>query len=545
MATGGKASMLTTFVGAAGLALAGWYLASLAGPSLAAAARLLVWAGAVALVASLALSLLYLGLRSLISLAGQSLMTLEQVRQARHKTAEAAIAWRKAAAEARKLEREADLTVITAPLDHQLHISDLNPHSLWLARHLEPRLYAPADRDSRPPQPWEVGLWLAAHNQGGAAAVEAGLPEASASLPERIELADLLPGMRGALKNIILGARLDARGRLRPVSAPMYRLCHIGAAGATDSGKSNFGRAIAYQVFTAAEAVQVVVSDLKATTFKVFAGSERLLYPIIHSPAEFVAVMAELSGEMKRRKELFKPYPTVETLMDYNAQSGAEALPVIVIFVDEITNLFMSRETQAITLEMLREARAFGMYFMAMGQSWSHREMDTSIRQQFRTGLHFGTNDPASSRMIVNSSDAIKLTTPGRALASLPFGMSSGAIELQTPYLDTGAALQALQQFGLSSPAAASAHPSGSARQPELARPLPAAASGGNGAGPSLSADDALAPAAPPTPKQAKVLALWDSGVVDKKVISRQVYGGVGGNQYQMIEATLSKFGRI
>jgi hypothetical protein len=48
-----------------------------------------------------------------------------------------------------------------------------------------------------------------------------------------------------------------------------------------------------------------------------------------------------------------------------------------------------------------------------------------------------------------------------------------------------------------------------------------------------------------PTSKQAQVLALWDRGIMDKKIISRQVYGQVGGSQYQLIEATLSKFGRI
>jgi DNA segregation ATPase FtsK/SpoIIIE-like protein len=95
---------------------------------------------------------------------------------------------------------------------------------------------------------------------------------------------------------------------------------------------------------------------------------------------------------------------------------------------------------------MLREARAFGLYFAAMGQSWSHRELSPSLRQQFRTGLHFGTNDPASSRMIVNSSAAVRLMTPGRALASLPFGLSGGVVELQTPYLDAATALTALAE---------------------------------------------------------------------------------------------------
>jgi DNA segregation ATPase FtsK/SpoIIIE-like protein len=230
--------------------------------------------------------------------------------------------------------------------------------------------------------------------------------------------------------------------------------------------------------------------------------------------------MAELSDEMSRRKELFKAYPTVETLMDYN-KSGTEPLPFIVVFVDEVTNLFMTRETQAITLEMLREARAFGLYFIAMGQSWSHREMVTSIRQQFRTGMHFGTNDPASSRMIVNSSDAVKITTPGRALASLPFGMSPGAVEIQTPYIDAATVLANLSEAAV-----------------PPTRPMPPAAATGLEEG---STHNGLQP----TSKQAQVLALWDRGIMDKKIISRQVYGQVGGSQYQLIEATLSKFGRI
>jgi hypothetical protein len=502
-----------------------WYTLNLIGPELAGVARLLLWSVGLSLAIGLPLGLLYLTLRGLISLISSSLLALERIKQARQKTTELALQQRRATAEVRKLEREAELTIITSPLDHQVHISDLNPNSVWQARHLEARLYSGPALAERAPQPWEVGLWLAARSRRTEAA-PAGPSEspllAGPTLPERIDLADLLPQMRGSLKNIILGVRLDEAGQLRVVSAPMYRLCHIGAAGATDSGKSNFGRAIAYQVFTAAEPVQVVVSDLKATTFKVFAGSERLLYPIIQTPAEFIAVMAELNDEMNRRKALFKPYPTVETLMDYN-KSGVEPLPFIVIFIDEVTNLFMTRETQAITLEMLREARAFGLYFMAMGQSWSHREMATSIRQQFRTGMHFGTNDPASSRMIVNSSDAIKITTPGRALASLPFGMSAGAVEIQTPYLETATVLEALGGAELAAAGPARPIPALETDEPEP--------SGNNGF--------------QPTAKQAQVLELWDKGILDKKSISRQVYGRVGGSQYQLIEATLSKFGRI
>ena len=507
------------------------YVIVLMGAELALMLRYLIRASGLTLICGLSLTLAGFTIWGGISLVSRGFVAFETIKQARQQTATRALQRRKAEAEVRKLEREAELTIVTSPLDYQVHISDLNPDSYWQARHLEARVYANGPQSAQPPDPVELGLWLAARNRQSAIKSPAQVVNPShdltsgISLPDRIDLTDLLPDMRGTLQNIILGVRLDEYGQLKTISAPMYRLCHIGAAGATDSGKSNFGRVVAYQIFTAADDVHVVISDLKGTTFKPFAQSERLLYPIIHTPGEFTAVIAELRAEMERRKAQFKPYPTVETLRDYN-QLAETRLPIIVVFVDEITNLFMTKEIQIITLEMLREARAFGIYFMAMGQSWSHREMNTSIRQQFRTGMHFGTNDPASSRMIVNNSDAVRIVVPGRALASLPFGMSAGAVEVQTPYLDSGSAIEALKQH-----------------QPPVAttsatRPVPDVN--------SISLmPDACKPAPKPTAKQARILELWDSGTVDKKTISRQVYGRIGGAQYRLIEATLTKFGRI
>ncbi len=526
--TSGKMITAVIFVVMCLIVATAVYVLSVAGDELASTTRFVIRAIGIVFAGGLVILLIYLSIRAGIHLISEGLLAIERIKQARQKTARVALKRRKAEAEARKLERDSELTIITTPMDHQVHISDMNPNSYWQARHLEARTYANGPKSPQNPQPWELRLWLAARNRRSElppATSNELLLAANAALPAQIDLADLLPGMRGSLKNIILGVRIDEYGQTRIVSAPMYRMCHIGAAGATDSGKSNFGRAIAYQVFTATEAVKVVVSDLKATTFKAFTNAKGLLYPIIHSPSEFMAVMEELSDELRYRKECFKPYPTVETLMDYN-KTADTPLPFIVVFIDEISNLFMTKETQAATMEMLREARAFGMYFTAMGQSWSHREMSTSIRQQFRTGLHFGTNDPASSRMIVNNSDAVKIVIPGRALASLPFGMSGGAVEIQTPLIDAGTALRALEQIGTVSDPVPSERP-----MPETTSVI------------KEKKGEVITPQ--PTEKQAKILELWDQGVVDKKSISRQVYGRVGGRQYELIEATLAKFGRI
>lgn len=117
---------------------------------------------------------------------------------------------------------------------------------------------------------------------------------------------------------------------------------------------------------------------------------------------------------------------------------------MIIVFVDEVTNLFLDHDTRRMALRMIRECRAFGMNFITLGQSWSHKEMDTSFREQHRTTGHFGTNNPHSSRMMLNSPEAINITVPGRAYFALPFGLARGIVEIQTPYLDPDTALRLL-----------------------------------------------------------------------------------------------------
>ncbi len=407
-------------------------------------------------------------------------------------------------AQALRERREAEVLVITARADEQIFIRD-TAHGLWRAGHLDPRIYANGVLSL--PTPWEAAAWQLFHGQKGPENPTLTPPLLGGPvevLPERIDLPQLLLAGRGSLRNIIVGVRLDETGQLRPVSIPLSRMVHVGAAGATDSGKSNFGRAIAVQIATAPEDVSLVFVDLKQTTFKIFRHIPRLRYPLVTTPADFLAVMADLAGEVERRKQLFKAFLTVETLADYN-RVAAEPLPVIVVFVDEVTNLFMEAETRRLALRLIRECRAFGMNFITLGQSWSHKEMDTSFREQHRTTGHFGTNNPYSSRMMLNSAEAVNLTVPGRAYFALPFGMSRGVVEIQTPYLDPDTALQLL-------PAAVTPPPP----LPETPRPEP-------------------------TTQEQEILELAAQGA-SVSAIARQVFEADGGNQLKKVRQVLEKF---
>jgi len=184
---------------------------------------------------------------------------------------------------------------------------------------------------------------------------------------------------------------------------------------------------------------------------------------------------------------------------------------VIIVFVDEVTNLFLDNETRRIALRMIRECRAFGMNFITLGQSWSHKEMDTSFREQHRTTGHFGTNNPHSSRMMLNSPDATNITVPGRAYFALPFGMSRGIVEIQTPYLDPDMALRLL-------PGATQPPPS-----PQV----------------QIVEQDAE-----PTEQERQVLQLAAAGESHAK-ICEVVWGYKSSKLYPQIDSILEKFGMV
>lgn len=266
-------------------------------------------------------------------------------------------------------ERTAGLEL--SRLKAEAELQETNSHAIWRPIHLNPRQRI--NGVDQPPTLLEIAAW-----EQWQAGQHSPLPGptipvaqlAGATLPERVDLLELTSG-RSSLRQIVLGVRIDEHGQIRVVSAPLNRMVHIGAAGATDSGKSNFGRMVAVQVAIAIEDVVLVFVDLKETTFKIFREMDRLRYPIITTPADFIAAIEDLYGEMERRKRLFAPHLTVETLADYN-KIAPDPLPLIVVFVDEVTNLFTNKETQRLTLALIRKSRGFGIHFITLGQSWSH-----------------------------------------------------------------------------------------------------------------------------------------------------------------------------
>jgi hypothetical protein len=261
----------------------------------------------------------------------------------------------------------------------------------------------------------------------------------SASWPKKINLFDIVPTKKGDLNNIILGVNLDEEtGKQTVIQSPLEDLVHCAFGGETGTGKSTLAYSVAYQIATSPQDANLVLADPAGTTWKTLSNCGELLYPIISSMSDCLYVLNELHKlSVHRTETLFAPYPTVEKLSEYNAAVGADdQLSYIAMFIDEFPEYMEDPKIETILKRLIRKSRKAGIYIFGMGTSWKHNDLDTSIKRQFRTKVHFAASDVDSSRVLLGANDAAGIKEVGRAFARLPFDLSSDLVEIQTPYID-------------------------------------------------------------------------------------------------------------
>lgn len=237
--------------------------------------------------------------------------------------------------------------------------------------------------------------------------------------PLSVNLLDLLPN-GSSFHRVVLGLHITEDGSQEIITAAMDELTHIAVGGTSGWGKSVCLRSLAYQMASCPEPTKLVFIDSDDMTFSAFKSSDRLLYPVADNAPDAEAIVSELTAEMGNRKVLFAQHTTVEKLSDYNRVSNTP-LPYILLFCDEATSLLKANKSleQAFSLQILR-ARKYGIMAILGGQSWKADVMDTTLRGQFSSTIHFHARDKSSSNVLLGSSDAANITQVGIAYAVLP-----------------------------------------------------------------------------------------------------------------------------
>ncbi|MEN9408003.1 MAG: hypothetical protein RLZZ455_1219 [Candidatus Parcubacteria bacterium] len=223
--------------------------------------------------------------------------------------------------------------------------------------------------------------------------------------------------MQKAKSKLSASLGLDVSGSA--VIADISKMPHMLVAGTTGSGKSVLINAfITSLLFRASPSeVKFILVDPKRVEFTGYNGIPHLLTPVIVEPEKILSALKWGMGEMDRRYKLFAERG-VRNIDGYNELSGFQALPYIVIIVDELADLMMFApvEVEDAIARLAQMARATGIHLIIATQRPSVNVITGLIKANIPARIAFNVSSMIDSRVILDTPGAEKLLGRGDML---------------------------------------------------------------------------------------------------------------------------------
>ncbi len=208
-----------------------------------------------------------------------------------------------------------------------------------------------------------------------------------------------------------------------PVAVDLAQMPHLLIAGTTGSGKSVCIASIvtALVLNNMPDQVKLVMLDPKMVELSRFNGLPHLLGPVETDQERIIEVLRWCTREMDRRYKLLEEY-AARNIDVYNSRLGRrqreEYLPYIVILIDEIGDLMLSRpqETEQTVTRLAQKARAAGMHLVIATQRPSVDVITGLIKANFPSRISFAVASGIDSRVILDSVGAESLLGKGDML---------------------------------------------------------------------------------------------------------------------------------
>lgn len=223
--------------------------------------------------------------------------------------------------------------------------------------------------------------------------------------------------MRTSKSKLAVGLGLDVSGN--PVITDLNKLPHILIAGTTGSGKSVLvNTLIATILFRASpQEVKLILVDPKRVELTEYNDIPHLLTPVILESEKILSALKWSTAEMDRRYKLFHD-AQVRNITSYNELSGFQALPYIVIVIDELQNLmeFAPVEVEDCIVRLAAMARATGIHLVLATQRPSVDVITGLIKANIPCRIAFNVSSMIDSRVILDQPGAEKLLGKGDML---------------------------------------------------------------------------------------------------------------------------------
>jgi DNA segregation ATPase FtsK/SpoIIIE-like protein len=208
-----------------------------------------------------------------------------------------------------------------------------------------------------------------------------------------------------------------------PLGIDLAQMPHLLIAGTTGSGKSVCIASMiaALALNNTPDNIKLVLLDPKMVELSRFNGLPHLIGPVETDQERIIEVLRWCTREMDRRYKLLEEY-AARNIDIFNSRLGRrqreDFLPYIVILVDEIGDLMMSRpeETEKLVTRLAQKARAAGMHLVIATQRPSVDVITGLIKANFPSRISFAVASGIDSRVILDSVGAENLLGKGDML---------------------------------------------------------------------------------------------------------------------------------
>lgn len=223
--------------------------------------------------------------------------------------------------------------------------------------------------------------------------------------------------MRKNKSKLAVSMGLDVSGN--PVIADIGRMPHVLVAGTTGSGKSVLINSfITSLLFRASpEEVKLIMIDPKRVELTGYNGIPHLMVPVIVEVEKILSALKWATNEMDRRYKTFAERG-VRNIDGYNELAGFQALPYIIILIDELADLMMFApvEVEDTIARLAQMARATGIHLVIATQRPSVDVITGLIKANIPTRIAFSVSSMIDSRVIIDGPGAEKLLGRGDML---------------------------------------------------------------------------------------------------------------------------------
>ena len=214
---------------------------------------------------------------------------------------------------------------------------------------------------------------------------------------------------------------LDIAGET--VVGELNKMPHLVIAGQTGSGKSVMINSLLCSLLyrNTPSDMKLILVDPKQVEMAPYNDIPHLLTPVITEPDKTISALKWAIGEMERRYTLLHD-ERVRDIKSYNQKQTGEAMPYIVIVIDEMADLMMlaKRDVESLIVRLAQKSRAIGIHLVLATQRPSVDVITGLIKANVPARIAFTVASQVDSRTILDQAGAEKLLGQGDMLILTP-----------------------------------------------------------------------------------------------------------------------------